>query len=195
MRTQSVLAEIRGLVEGISPLDALEDDHRHHVLRWLDRTDDVFRRAKPRTPAQHLVSYFLLVDPDGPHFLLGDHIKAGLWLPTGGHVEPNESPVETVRREVREELGITARFPERTGEKPVFLTVTETVESAEETHTDVSLWFVLAGQRGQVLRPDPSEFRSVRWWSRAEVVDCGFAMFDPHLMRMLEKVDQLVSTP
>ncbi|MGV9748387.1 NUDIX domain-containing protein [Rhodococcus zopfii] len=39
-----------------------------------------------------------------------DHIGAGLWLPTGGHVEPGEHPLDTAIRETREELGIDADF-------------------------------------------------------------------------------------
>ncbi len=44
--------------------------------------------------------------------LLVDHKKAGLWLPSGGHVEIDEHPQTTVQREVREELGIEATFLE-----------------------------------------------------------------------------------
>jgi 8-oxo-dGTP pyrophosphatase MutT (NUDIX family) len=32
--------------------------------------------------------------------------RLGLWLPPGGHIEPNEDPIEAVRREVLEETGI-----------------------------------------------------------------------------------------
>ena len=35
------------------------------------------------------------------------HPKVRAWLPPGGHVEPNEDPVQAVLREVREETGIT----------------------------------------------------------------------------------------
>ncbi|MEU4312510.1 NUDIX domain-containing protein [Nocardia sp. NPDC024068] len=50
-------------------------------------------------------------------------IKAGLWLPPGGHVEPDEHPARTACREVAEELGITVdltpvsapRSPPRSG--------------------------------------------------------------------------------
>jgi 8-oxo-dGTP diphosphatase len=34
--------------------------------------------------------------------LLVDHVNAGLWLPPGGHVEPDEDPEVTARREARE---------------------------------------------------------------------------------------------
>jgi 8-oxo-dGTP diphosphatase len=186
------LAEIRNLVEGIRPFDGLEERHRCEVLSWLSRTEDVFRRAKPRTPEQHLVSYFLVVDRVGPRVLLVHHIKAGKWLPTGGHVEPGESAVDTVRREVREELGIPARFPSWIGERPLLLTVTETVGSSDERHTDVSLWFVLEGNRHQPLSPDAGEFHEIRWWTLEEVFAQDPARFDPHLGRMLDKLLELL---
>ena len=38
--------------------------------------------------------------------LLHRHPKLGLWLPPGGHVEPNELPDDTAVREVWEEAGV-----------------------------------------------------------------------------------------
>ena len=38
--------------------------------------------------------------------LLHRHRKLGLWLPPGGHVEPNELPDEAAVREVLEEAGV-----------------------------------------------------------------------------------------
>jgi 8-oxo-dGTP diphosphatase len=101
---------VSSLIAGINPADELGARHRSEALRWLARTADVCRRVKPRTPSPHLVSYFLLVDRQAERVLLCDHRLSGLWLPTGGHVEPNEHPVATVRREVVEELGVEARF-------------------------------------------------------------------------------------
>ena len=43
---------------------------------------------KPDVPPKHLVSYFALVDERRGKLLLVDHKLAGLWLPSGGHVEP-----------------------------------------------------------------------------------------------------------
>lgn len=189
------LAEVRRLVEGIAPLDALEAEHRRRVLLWLRQTDDVYRRVKPRTPPQHLVSYFLLVDREGAQVLLVDHIKTGKWLPTGGHVEPGESPADTVRREAWEELGIEARFPAWIGDRPLFVSVSETVGATHERHTDVSLWFVLEGSGHQVLTPDEGEFHDVRWWTANELAACEPTRFDPHLGRMLEKLGTDLAGP
>jgi 8-oxo-dGTP diphosphatase len=188
MSRTALHAEIRTLIAELVPVDALEAEHRRQALSWVDGTDDLFRRIQPGTPSPHLVSYFLLIDHDGGSLLLVDHLRAGLWLPSGGHVEPGEHPVLTMRRELLEELGTSAEFSPLTGERPLFLTITETARPVGK-HTDVSLWFVLCGTVGQRLEPDAREFRGVRWWTRAEVAQADQAQFDPHLGRMLAKFD------
>ena len=42
--------------------------------------------------------------------LLHRHRKLGLWLPPGGHIEPNELPDEAAVREVEEEAGIAVEL-------------------------------------------------------------------------------------
>jgi 8-oxo-dGTP diphosphatase len=176
---------ITALVSGIEPTDDLGREHTREVLSWLAGTDDIFRRAKPLTPSPHLVSYFLLVDRLADSVLLCDHRHSGLWLPTGGHVEPGEHPLDTVRREAVEELGVTARPDAEFGDSPFFLTMTETVGPPTMRHVDVSLWFALAGSVGQVLRPDPREFVQVQWWTVAELGQTDLDRFEPHLLRAL----------
>jgi 8-oxo-dGTP pyrophosphatase MutT (NUDIX family) len=65
----------------------------------------IHRRRLPPDQAgdteRHLVSYVVLRDQYG-RILLVDHVNAGLWLPPGGHVEPDEDPEVTARREARE---------------------------------------------------------------------------------------------
>ncbi len=51
---------------------------------------------------------------DRDHVLLHRHLKLGLWLPPGGHIEPNELPDAAAVREVQEEAGIDV---ELTGER------------------------------------------------------------------------------
>lgn len=173
---------VHELVSRLEPGDDLERRHRDQVLEWLAATDDVFRRVKPAVPPQHLVSYVVPVDPADGSVLLVDHINAGLWLPPGGHVEPDEDPAVTARRETTEELGVDAGTT-----TPLFLTVTGTV-GIDSGHTDVSLWFVLGLDRETPLTPDAGEFHSVRWWSRAELAAADPARFDPHLFRFLAKL-------
>lgn len=107
------------------------------VLSWIDSGVELCRLEKPAVPPKRLLSYFAVVDNE--HILLVDHINVELWLPTGGHVEPGEHPGITVLREAKEELSMEADFLH---DKPLFLTVTETVG-----HIDVSIWYTLRGGR------------------------------------------------
>lgn len=176
---------ITDLVFGIEPEDNLGHEHRANVLSWLAGTDDIYRREKPRTPSPHLVSYFLLVDRQADSVLLCDHRLSGLWLPTGGHVEPDEHPLDTVRREVVEELGVNAEPDAVFGDRPFFLTMTKTVGAAATRHVDVSLWFALGGRVGQTLHPDQRESIQVRWWTAEELHHADLDRFEPHLLRAL----------
>jgi 8-oxo-dGTP diphosphatase len=72
------------------------------------------------------------------------------------------------------------------GDRPFFLTMTETVGPPATRHVDVSLWFALAGRVGQPLRPDQREFAQVRWWMAAELRHAGLGRFEPHLLRALD---------
>jgi 8-oxo-dGTP pyrophosphatase MutT (NUDIX family) len=44
---------------------------------------------------------------EGDATLLHYHPSLGIWLPPGGHIEPDEDPVQAVLREVLEETGLT----------------------------------------------------------------------------------------
>jgi 8-oxo-dGTP diphosphatase len=179
------VAEIHELVAKLTPLDPLEAVHIADTLRWLEDTDDVFRRSKPATPPRHLVSYVVLLDQNNFDVLLVDHVNSGLFLPPGGHVEPDEHPAETARRECREELGIDASLAGN-GVDPAFLTVTRTI-GLDSGHTDVSLWFISKGSRSLRLTIDKVEFRGARWWSLDEVASANEKDFDPHFQRFLKK--------
>ena len=172
-------AEIRKEVELIQPLDMLEQESILNVLAWIDSGAQVCRLEKPATPPKHLVSYFVLVDDD--HLLLVDHINAELWLPTGGHVEPGEHPRDAALREAREELSIEAGFSK---EGPVFVTITETVGKTAG-HTDVSLWYLLRGDRSTKLNFDDSEFHDARWFHKNDV---PLDRSDRHMSRFLQKL-------
>lgn len=42
--------------------------------------------------------------------LLIHHKKLNMWLPVGGHIEPNETPDEALLREIKEETGLHVRI-------------------------------------------------------------------------------------
>lgn len=181
-------ADIAALIDDLSPFDGLEVEHRADALAWLGSTGDIFRRIPPQTPPKHLVAYFLLHDRADGSVLLVHHRRAGLWLPTGGHVEVGEDPVATVERETLEELGVPALFADP-GARPLFVTVTETNGPPDSRHTDVSLWYLLNGARSDDLHPDEREFTAARWWTRTQISTTDPRLLEPHLVRFLAKTD------
>jgi 8-oxo-dGTP diphosphatase len=179
------VAAVGRLVSGIVPGEEQEAADIAATLRWLERTDDVFRRVKPAVPDPHLVSYVVPVDQGSGHVLLGEHLNAGLWLPPGGHVEVDEHPATAAHREATEELGIDPAG--RLSPGPIFLSSTETV-GVDSGHTDVGLWFLLRLGRHERLEIDHGEFRSVRWWSPAEISAVAPARLDPAFSRFTAKL-------
>jgi 8-oxo-dGTP diphosphatase len=172
----------------IRPWDAVEGAHRADALAWVRSGDGIWRVEKPATPPKHLVAYFVLVDVSGGgRCLLVDHRNARLWLPTGGHVEPDEDPAATVRREAREEIGVVPPLFDGLSSNPLFVTQTTTVGN-DAGHVDVSLWYVCRADAGEPIDPDPGEFRATRWWSLAELPTADPAGFDPHLPRFVAKL-------
>jgi 8-oxo-dGTP pyrophosphatase MutT (NUDIX family) len=186
---------ICGLVAAVEPLDAREADDRAACLAWIASGAPLCRTAPPATPPQHLVAYAVAVDPDRRQILLADHRQAGLWLPTGGHVEPEEHPATAARRELHEELGIDAD-PLGEHDLPVMVTVTTTAGTVTPRHVDVSLWYAFRVDVDAGLRPDPDEFRAVRWWPFDAVgPGAGERRIGPGIDRFLTKVTAVLAPP
>ncbi|MEU2747388.1 NUDIX domain-containing protein [Streptomyces collinus] len=179
-------ARLLELLGALEPWDDLERTHLKTATQWIGSGAPVYRVRKPDVPAMHLVSYFVVLDDTSGRLLLVAHRKAGLWLPAGGHVEPEEDPWATVVRECREELGIQATASTITGELPFFLTVTET--RGQGTHTDVSLWYLLSTEADTITSYDQDEFAAIRWLTAEHVLEESDELLDPHMHRFTRKL-------
>ncbi|HEB62598.1 MAG TPA: NUDIX hydrolase [Bacteroidetes bacterium] len=164
-------------IESITGMNSAEKEVKTKVINWIKSGGELYRIKKPATPNKHLVSYFVVID--GEYLLLVDHINAEKWLPTGGHMEQDEHPQNTVIREVYEELKIKAEFLQK---QPLLLTSTKTVGKTAG-HTDVCLWYALKGNRKLTLTLDKSEFHKACWFHYTQIP----ANTDPHLKRFVEK--------
>lgn len=174
--------EIKMLISAISPFDPLEKEQIEDAAAWIESDVEIFRIEKPDVPPKHLVSYFVLVDDE--KLLLIEHLKAGLWLPPGGHVEKNEHPAETVKREIQEELGTTAEF---ISHKPFFITINKTV-NIDAGHTDVSLWFLLEGDSSVEFNFSEDEMSSYKWFALDEILKTDISNFNPYMHRFVKKL-------
>lgn len=176
--------KIRRIIASIEAFDEIEAAHIQNALEWIDGGVEIFRLEKPATPPKHLVSFFVVVDVDAGKLMLVDHIKAERWIPAGGHVDKDEDPKDTVRREIQEELGIAADF---IFEEPIFITETVTVGKTAG-HTDVSLWYVVGASSEITFSYDPREFNGYKWFFYPEVLDTPTHELDPHMHRFTNKL-------
>lgn len=176
------------LIDTISPLDTREARDIQETLEWIESGQPLYRVQKPNVPPKHLVSYFAVIDPTNKTMLLQDHLLAKLWLPPGGHVEPEEDPADAALRECAEELGFTASF---LGEpKPHFITATTT--NGQGKHTDVSLWYALKADQDTPLTIEDGKFNEVRWWNIEDILQSPLSMFDPEMHRFITKIQGII---
>jgi 8-oxo-dGTP diphosphatase len=183
MSPRGIVAE---LVTGLTPHDEHETRDRTAALRWVSSGAQLFRVAAPATPDKHLCVYGVLLDERRGSVLLVDHVKSGLWLFPGGHVDEGEDPRRTVLREVAEELGVRGVFHPRFGSDPLFLTITTT--RGEHSHTDVTFWFVLTADQDMPIEADPREASRVRWFALHDPAQWTSDRFDPQLARFRAKL-------
>jgi 8-oxo-dGTP diphosphatase len=176
---------IRGVIAAIDPYDPVEADARASVLRWID-SDATLYRQTGSTPPRHLAACFALLDTAHDAILQIHHVKAGTWLLPGGHID-TEPPADAVLREADEELGLSAAFHPAVGAR--LLLVTESQTNGLDSHTDVTLWFVLAGDMTAHLKPDPTEINQVRWVRLADVHRWALEGHAPHeVIRFVAKL-------
>jgi 8-oxo-dGTP diphosphatase len=173
------------LIGAISPVDALEAEHRSDALDWLRSGAEIYRRVKPATPPKHLIVYAAIVDPAARQCFLISHRKSGLWLPTGGHVDPGEPPLAAARRELREEAGVDLPL---IAEHPLFISIGITAGDTVQQHTDVALWYGFAGEAGDRFEVDPEEATGGAWFDVPQLA--GLAC-EPQATRFMRKLAAL----
>lgn len=160
--------DLRRAVETFDPLTEREMESRQRMLVELDRLGRPFDRdADP----VHVTGSAIIVGARGT--VLHRHKRLGIWLQTGGHVGPGETPAEAARREAVEETGLPVRHPD-SGPSLLHLDVLD-VHDAYVGHTHMDLRYLLIAPD---LEPTPpaGESQEVRWFSLAEaeaVADAG----------------------
>ncbi len=132
--------------------------------RFMSRLD-AGKLVRAEKPASHFCTYFLPFNATHKTVFLVSHKKSGLWLTPGGHIEPGESLIHSVNREIREELGVRGYFTVLP--KPFLLTIVD-IQSNQvrpcRRHYDI--WFLMPSD-WQNFQVDPKEFHETRWVNKA----------------------------
>jgi 8-oxo-dGTP pyrophosphatase MutT (NUDIX family) len=123
----------------------------------------------------------MLID-DGKVLFL-NHIKLGNWMPPGGHVDQNETPIDAVHREVREETGYsiniidtysgsakTGYISDEIAEEMVrpMVILLEHVNYREGQHDHFDLVYLATVDKAKAREPAESS-KDMRWFGKDEI--------------------------
>jgi 8-oxo-dGTP pyrophosphatase MutT (NUDIX family) len=135
---------------------------------------------------RHFTSTAFVIDSKNRTLLLW-HKRLQRWMPPGGHIDQDETPEETARRECKEETGLDVEIvgddqtdlftgnPEegRMLKKPIAMLLEEIPESKERNepgHQHMDFLFLARPiDEAQVLKLDHSEGTEMQWFNRKEI--------------------------
>lgn len=92
------------LISEINKLERLSQVDKKTLTAFKDRIDEGEPYTKPQNKTSHFCALFIPLYLEKGLVYIGDHIKAKIWSPPGGHLDLGEGPVDTVKREFKEEL-------------------------------------------------------------------------------------------
>jgi 8-oxo-dGTP pyrophosphatase MutT (NUDIX family) len=101
--------------------------------------------TRDENPKSHLCVYFAAYDPDRKLVFMGHHIKSGLWLFNGGHIDKGELLEDALYREMNEEWGLVKKT---NIDSPSLFTVTKIENPKKQTcemHYDI--WYFISFEK------------------------------------------------
>ena len=145
---------------------------------------DAGKPTRDEEKASHFCVYFLPYNLDSKKVFIVHHKKSGLWISPGGHIDRGETPLTTLAREMKEELGVT--YKASANSRPFLLTITPIENAIQPCKAHYDLWYGVQKDGGD-FQIDPREFHETRWLTVAEAREL---VTDPPNLKALKKIEQ-----
>jgi len=126
--------------------------------KFLGRLETDSKLLRCEGAVDHYCVFFLPFHQNSKSIYIGHHIKADDWIPPGGHIEKDEHPLETIKREALEELD-----HQLTDEKIILYDLTIKPIDRPECKTHWDLWYVILFDQIKEFSFDPKEFHQADW--------------------------------
>ncbi len=172
-----LVAQVRNAVADFDARTARERESQQRFLAELDRLSHPFDE---HADSVHVTGSAIIAGRRG--VVLHFHKRLHIWLQTGGHVEPGETPWDAALRESVEETGLSLRH-----DAPAMppLLVHLDVHPAAKGHTHLDLRYLLTPTDPDAEpAPPPGESQQVRWFTWDDAV----AAADPGLVDALVRL-------
>lgn len=135
-------------------------------------------------PTKHFAATGFVLDKEHTKMLMVYHRKLGKWAAPGGHVEPDETPAEAVRREVLEETGVDVTICDQSkvqlcqkGDSESQLELPYAILSEEipahgnkEPHIHIDFIFICEADASASIAGQESEVSNVKWMHWGEII-------------------------
>ncbi|MBI4136673.1 NUDIX domain-containing protein [Candidatus Roizmanbacteria bacterium] len=123
--------------------------------------------VRDENPDDHFSTFFIPFVQKTKYVFMGDHIKSGVWLVPGGHIDRDEHPVDTIIREIKEELDTAVT------EKDIeFFDITITnINSSYPCKRHYDLWYLYRLRERVNFNYTKEEFKVAKWMNIEEAGD------------------------
>ena len=117
------------------------------------------------------VSTIYLVNENN-EVLLSWNDRVNAWVPIGGHLDEGETPLEAIKREVKEELGIDFHvIPQVTVmDKGKVLLLPASVQIEKVPHHNFHINFVFYGRCKKFNKTTNDEGDKLRWFGKEDIL-------------------------
>ena len=162
--------EIRQLLADYSPFNEQEEKDCELMLRYLDQSDDLFKRENQLA---HFTASSWVVNRDRTKVLMVYHNIYQSWAWMGGHMDGETDFLATAIRETKEETGIEQVTPIS---QELFsleiLSVDGHVKNGKQvgTHVHLNLTYLLEADETQQTSVKPDENSGVAWMGLEEAL-------------------------